>query len=58
MNDNGLESTNKVIKDTHTLRERMPVGQYLGNACEMIQNWSLDRFPRNGVAISPFDRVK
>ena len=42
--DNGLESVNRVIKDSHTLRDRMPISQYLVNAMDMIRDWSLNRF--------------
>ena len=41
--NNGLESTNLVMKNSHTLRERMMVGLYLNNAKLMMRNMSLDR---------------
>jgi hypothetical protein len=41
--DNGLESLNGKIKSKNTLRERMSVGQYLGNANAMVTDWSKDR---------------
>ena len=41
--DNGLESLNGKIKSKNTLRERMNVGQYLGNASAMVTDWSKDR---------------
>ena len=41
--DNGLESLNGKIKSKNTLRERMGVGQYLGNARTMVTDWSKDR---------------
>ena len=40
--DNGLESLNCKIKSKNTLRERMSVGQYLGNANAMVTDWSKD----------------
>ena len=36
--DNGLERLNLEIKERHTLRERMPIGQYLSNAISMIKD--------------------
>ena len=53
--DNGLEAENRVVKDNHTLRERMPIPQYMHNSCGMIKDWSLDRFPKEGKkAEKPF----
>ena len=46
--DNGLESVNRVIKEQHTLRERLPVGEYMSNAFDMFRDWSIDRFPNEG----------
>ena len=43
--NNGLESTNGVIKRNKTLRERLPVGQFLNCTAEMIQKWSRCRDP-------------
>ena len=52
--DNGLEAENRVVKDNHTLRERMPISQYLINAYNMIRDWSLDRFAKNQKTEKPF----
>ena len=53
--DNGLESVNRVIKEQHTLRERLPVGEYMKNAFDMFRDWSIDRFPNEGKqAEKPF----
>ncbi|XP_077289789.1 uncharacterized protein LOC143913700 [Arctopsyche grandis] len=46
--NNGLQSTNAVIKKEHTIRERLPVGQFL----EVLENlivkrWSNERDPKN-----------
>jgi len=39
--NNALEASNRVIKDEHTLRERIPLNQFKILAMEMIQKWSL-----------------
>ena len=53
--DNGLEAENRVVKDNHTLRERLPIPVYMSNAKSMIRDWSLDRFPKaDKVAEKPF----
>jgi hypothetical protein len=41
--DNGLEANNNVVKTHHTLRRRLPLGHYLGNAVNMVNQWSIDR---------------
>jgi len=38
--NNGLESTNANIKKEHTLRERLPVGQFLNGAVTLVEGWS------------------
>lgn len=38
--NNALESFNRVIKDTHTLRERFPLSRFLVVAEEMVHQWS------------------
>lgn len=43
--NNGLEATNKWIKDENTLRERLPVSQFLKCAEEIVSNWSQERNP-------------
>lgn len=45
--NNGLEATNAVIKKSHTLRERLPVGQFLNNILELLITWSKDRDPES-----------
>jgi hypothetical protein len=42
-NNNGLESTNWVVKDKFTKRERMAISRYLENCFGMVKNWSIDR---------------
>jgi hypothetical protein len=37
--NNGLEATNAVIKKSHTMRERLPVGQFLNNILELLITW-------------------
>lgn len=41
--NNGLESTNKGIKDTHTLREREHISRFMKTAGGIIEKWSFDR---------------
>lgn len=43
--NNGLEATNAVIKKENTLRERLPVGQFLTCAANMMRRWSQQRDP-------------
>ena len=38
--DNALESVNGVIKSIYTLREMLPVNQYIANAFAMLRDWS------------------
>jgi hypothetical protein len=38
--NNALESYNKVIKDSNTLRERFPLSRFLVVAVEMVNEWS------------------
>ena len=42
-NNNGLESTNWVVKDKFTKRERMAISRYLENCFGMVKNWLIDR---------------
>ena len=37
--NNGVESTNAAIKKENTLRERLPVGQFLTCMAEMVEMW-------------------
>lgn len=43
--NNGIEGTNAVIKGEGTLRERLPLGQFLSCAVTMVRHWSMDRDP-------------
>jgi len=43
--NNGLEATNAVIKKENTLRERLPVGQFLNCMSEIVKMWSRSRDP-------------
>lgn len=43
--NNGLEATNSWIKRGHTLRERLPVGQFLTSVIELLETWSHRRDP-------------
>lgn len=45
--NNGLEATNSVIKKEYTLRERLPVGQFLHNILELLVRWSKERNPES-----------
>lgn len=46
--NNGLESTNSVIKKEQTLRERLPVGQFLEVLkVSLVEKWSYERNPQN-----------
>lgn len=40
--NNALESKNKGIKDEHTLRERLDLGQFRVVLCAMIKQWSTE----------------
>ena len=55
--DNGLESLNGKIKSQNTLRERMGVGQYLGNARTMVTDWSKDRGECDNVEKFFYERL-
>ncbi|RNA35391.1 hypothetical protein BpHYR1_047270 [Brachionus plicatilis] len=41
--NNGLESTNKVIKDEGTDRDRLSLNDFMKVMKDMLQKWSLDR---------------
>ena len=43
--NNGLEGTNAVIKAEHTLREPLPVGQFLHSEMDVVETWSAKRNP-------------
>lgn len=41
--NNSLEATNKTIKDENTLRERLPLKQFVEAAREIVHNWSREK---------------
>ncbi|KAB0790703.1 hypothetical protein PPYR_14849, partial [Photinus pyralis] len=46
--NNGLESINATIKKEHTLRERLPVGQFMeALRTSLVEKWSYERNPEN-----------
>ena len=49
--NNGLEATNAWIKRGHTLRERLPVGQFLKSATDLVENWSQRHNPDSANCI-------
>ena len=55
--NNGLEATNGVIKRDHTLRTRLPVGQFLQSGSELLEKWSYARNPAS-VNCIPFAAVR
>ena len=50
--NNALESLNSVIK-SYTLRERLPVGQFLNTCDKMLREWSLDTAGRRPYHVKP-----
>ena len=42
--NNGLESTNNVIKAKHTFRERASIAHFFSKLFEILNSWSTDRF--------------
>ena len=38
--NNGLETTNLWIKQSHTLRKRLPGGQFVTSALSLVEKWS------------------
>lgn len=40
--NNGLESISASLKKEHTLREKLPVKQFLNNVVELLSKWSLN----------------
>ena len=42
-----MEGTNAIIKKEHTLRERLPVGQFVNVTESMVRQWSKRRDPRS-----------
>jgi hypothetical protein len=54
--DNGLEGTNKSIKDEYTERERLGLSKYILVCEQLVKNWSRDperqvRVSRNSIII-------
>jgi hypothetical protein len=43
--NNGVEATNSWMKRSHTLRERLPVNQFLVKVFELVHSWSERRDP-------------
>lgn len=44
--NNGIEGTNAWIKREQTLRERLPVGQFLNTLVYLLEKWSTNRDPQ------------
>ncbi|KAG4068613.1 hypothetical protein HA402_004954 [Bradysia odoriphaga] len=40
--DNALEGKNRWIKDSHTLRDRVPLKQFLNDMLKMVNDWSCE----------------
>jgi len=55
--NNGIESMNVAIKREHTIRERLPVEQFLQSAAELVQKWSAARNPHS-INCSHFAQVR
>lgn len=55
--NNGIESTNAAIKRDHTLRARLPVGQFLHSASNLVERWSRARNPES-VNCASFAEVR
>lgn len=51
--NNALEGTNKWIKDTHTLRQRLPSGQFLENLVRIVNDWSSEYIQHKIFVTSP-----
>lgn len=49
--DNGMDAINSIIKSEHTLRGRLPAGQFFCNVVLLIANWSKTRNQKsvNGI---------
>lgn len=54
--NNGLESTNAVIKREFSMRERMPVGQFLKKVVHLVRHWSEKRNP-DSINCTPFTEI-
>ena len=54
--NNGLEGTNAVIKAEHILKERLPEGQFLLCAMDVLETWSTKRNPTS-INCVPFAHI-
>ena len=54
--NNAIEATNAHIKRQHTLRERLPVGQFLTLLFDILRDWSSRRNPKSTNYI-PFTKT-
>ena len=55
--NNGLESTNAVIKKECTMRKRMSLPMFLAAASELIGGWSNERDPDHSLYRKPFAEI-
>lgn len=49
--NNGLEATNSWVKRNHTLRERLPVGQFVNSITDLVRQWSERRDPTSANCV-------
>ena len=52
--NNGLESTNNVIKQENTFRKRLPLAKFLEVSKSIVNRWSKERDPDNLLYRKPF----
>ncbi|KAH7708232.1 hypothetical protein AAVH_24520 [Aphelenchoides avenae] len=53
--NNGLEAHNRLIKAAHTLRNLLPMPQFLKNAVEVVNGWSMRSVdPASGPEAKPY----
>lgn len=45
--NNGLESTNNVIKNENTFRQRLPLAKFLDVSINIVNRWSKERNPES-----------
>lgn len=53
--NNALESFNRTIKDSHTLRERLPLSRFISVATNMVKEWSKDHKPETFKTLPPIE---
>ncbi|KAH9644325.1 hypothetical protein HF086_003110 [Spodoptera exigua] len=53
--NNALESFNRSIKDSHTLRERLPLSRFISVATNMVKEWSKDHKPETFKTLPPIE---